>query len=170
MSFSQKRVWLVAYDISDPGRLARVHRFLRGRAAAVQYSVFAGPLNAAGVQAIVKGLCELIDFQEDDLRLYPLPERCEAAALGRCSFPEGVWLTDHRLLTLMRATAPASAAAPGERGELEQPFAADPDQFRKTQGMLPDSVADGRRYGGEAVRQDRRVPCAQRGAPAVAER
>lgn len=119
MSFSQKRVWLVAYDVSDPGRLARVHRFLRRRIAAVQYSVFAGPLNAAGVRSIVRGLCGLIDLQEDDLRLYPLPERCEAAALGRCSLPVGVWLADRRLLTLMHATAPRLAAAPGKWGEPE---------------------------------------------------
>ncbi|HOK47191.1 MAG TPA: CRISPR-associated endonuclease Cas2 [Bryobacteraceae bacterium] len=119
MSSSQKRVWLAAYDVSDPKRLARVHNFLRGRMAAVQYSVFGGPLNAAGVRSVVGGLCGLIDFQEDDLRLYPLPECCEAAALGRCSLPEGVVLADHRLLTLMRETAPVLAAAPLQWDEPE---------------------------------------------------
>ena len=40
MSYTERRNWLVAYDIASPRRLARVHRYLKRHAIPVQYSVF----------------------------------------------------------------------------------------------------------------------------------
>lgn len=40
MNFDSKTVWLIAYDICEPRRLARVRRILLGYGEAVQHSVF----------------------------------------------------------------------------------------------------------------------------------
>lgn len=127
MSPSQKRAWLIAYDFTDPRRLVRVHQFLRLRTAAVQYSVFAGLLNERELGNVVAGLRGLIDGRRDDVRLYPLPERCETVVFGRCALPEGVWLGSERLLRLMRQTAPQSAGVPPQARESEETVAVDAD-------------------------------------------
>ena len=40
MAINAPRGWLITYDITDPKRLVRLHRFLVRRATPVQYSVF----------------------------------------------------------------------------------------------------------------------------------
>lgn len=32
--------WIVAYDVSSPRRLQRIHRFMVGQASPIEYSVF----------------------------------------------------------------------------------------------------------------------------------
>lgn len=92
MARNQARLYLVCYDIADPKRLVRVHRFLREEGMPVQYSVFTAPLTARSLQRLLGGLRQLIDPRTDDVRLYPLPARPDRLCLGRQYFPDDVML------------------------------------------------------------------------------
>ncbi len=84
--------WLVAYDIRDPRRLARVHRLLKAQAVPLQYSVFIAWLKAPAVETLAGAIESRIDPRQDDVRLYHLPSRLELHALGRQWLPSGVSL------------------------------------------------------------------------------
>ncbi len=45
--------YVIAYDITDPRRLARVHRELREAAFPVQYSVFLATLDTAAIDRLL---------------------------------------------------------------------------------------------------------------------
>lgn len=90
MAVHQPRLFLLAYDISDPDRLARVHRTVRRWGIPLQYSVFLLPISAADVDAVLGELAGIIDEKEDDVRVYPLPARLQWTHYGRQPFPEGV--------------------------------------------------------------------------------
>jgi CRISPR-associated protein Cas2 len=92
--------WIVAYDITGPRRLARVHRFLKKRGLATQYSVFTVETNAAGLNVILAGVGKLIDRRKDDIRVYPMAPKAEIITLGRPVLPGGV----------VTKTAPSRAA------------------------------------------------------------
>jgi CRISPR-associated protein Cas2 len=83
-------MFLICYDIADPRRLARLHRFLRKRAVPVQYSVFIFHGDARQLHRCVNDAAALIDHKEDDLRAYPMPKRGFSARLGIPSLPEGI--------------------------------------------------------------------------------
>lgn len=88
------RLYLIAYDIADPGRLRRVHRYLTQRAVAVQYSLFALDAGATTIAEVRDGLAERIDPGKDDVRLYALPAHPDIITLGQAaSLPQGVVLT-----------------------------------------------------------------------------
>lgn len=86
--------YLVAYDITDPKRLARVHRALCKSAIPIEYSVFYLTCDPRQVVRILADLASLIDARSDDLRCYPLPVRGLKVRLGRAHFPEGIHYTD----------------------------------------------------------------------------
>ena len=87
------RLYLIAYDISDPKRLARVHRFLKERALALQYSVFVLEGSEELRQAVHRGIEARIDGARDDVRIYALPEGVEVEPLGAAEpLPAGVVL------------------------------------------------------------------------------
>lgn len=117
MATHESRAYLIAYDIADPKRLVRVHRFLVKHAMALQYSVFAGVFTPFQVTAAVAGVRERIDAREDDVRIYPLPRRCYALTLGEQWTPEGVFLTDRRLMDLWRERLARQRECPPLDGE-----------------------------------------------------
>ncbi|HEX9592172.1 MAG TPA: CRISPR-associated endonuclease Cas2 [bacterium] len=83
--------YLIAYDIGDPRRLARLHRYLKGEALALQYSVFFGRFTAAGIERLEDEIAARIDPKEDDVRIYPLPDDFQVWALGASApLPEGI--------------------------------------------------------------------------------
>lgn len=94
MALNQPRNWLIAYDIADPRRLRRVHRFLSSHAVPVQYSVFATRDTAMKVGQIRKELARIINLAEDDVRIYPVPEPPNLAVWGRKALPEGLRVID----------------------------------------------------------------------------
>jgi CRISPR-associated protein Cas2 len=102
MSHTEQRNWLIAYDIADPRRLARVHRYLKGHAIPVQYSVFVLHGNQIMLERVLSGIAERIAPHADDVRAYHLPNCCEVTMLGRQSFPEGVTLGAPGLDRLLR--------------------------------------------------------------------
>lgn len=83
---------LICYDIADPKRLVRVHRFMMNVGVPVQYSVFTALLTPWQQRQLMDELEMLIDPREDDIRLYPLPDRLVPITLGQQFFPEGVML------------------------------------------------------------------------------
>lgn len=84
--------FLICYDISDPKRLGRVHRYLKKRALPVQYSVFLFSGSDLQLVRCLEDMEKLIDVRADDLRAYPIPARGLKARLGRSSLPEGIQL------------------------------------------------------------------------------
>lgn len=96
MALNEPRNWLIAYDIADPRRLARVHRFLSSQAVPVQYSVFATRSTPMKIGLIRAGLAEIIDEGEDDVRIYPVPEPADLTVLGKKALPEGLSVIDGR--------------------------------------------------------------------------
>ena len=93
MSLHQKHPHIACYDIADPKRLARVHRYLRRIGMPLQYSVFLLHINAEERQRIATGLLKLIDVREDDVRIYPLPRQPDWQWWGKPLWPEGMQLT-----------------------------------------------------------------------------
>jgi len=91
------RLHVVCYDIADPRRLVRIHRYLVKRGLALQYSVFLVYTHKAGLLDILAEIQELMEPSEDDVRAYPLPRNLEYTHLGRQLFPEGVTLQDAAL-------------------------------------------------------------------------
>jgi CRISPR-associated protein Cas2 len=102
MSHTERRNWLVAYDIADPRRLTKVHRYLKSHAIPVQYSVFVFQGNQTALERVLSGIAERIASDADDVRAYHLPQRCQVAMLGRQHLPEGVTLGAHGLDRLLR--------------------------------------------------------------------
>lgn len=81
---------LICYDITDPRRLNRLHRYLQGCAVALQYSVFLFTGDNRQLQKCLETARSLIDEKEDDLRAYPLPQRGLRARLGKPVLPAGI--------------------------------------------------------------------------------
>lgn len=86
----RRRTYVIAYDIADPRRLARVHRFLKQFAFPVQYSVFLGTFGDTTINTILEGVAKIIHPRQDDVRAYPLPATPQIESLGRSVVPEGV--------------------------------------------------------------------------------
>jgi CRISPR-associated protein Cas2 len=123
VSWTEPRPYLIAYDIADPKRLHRVHRYLKSVALDLQYSVFAGMLSERQLLRVLEELQQRIHPREDDVRAYPLPQRCQAVALGRQHLPEGVLLSETGLMELLveslRRGLDVSAQAGPEFGKAQ---------------------------------------------------
>jgi CRISPR-associated protein Cas2 len=92
MADSQNGLYLIAYDIANPRRLARVHRTLKKQGLPVQYSVFTVILKRKALLRLMESFSRLINPAEDDIRCYSLIEHSDTKTLGRQFFPEGVML------------------------------------------------------------------------------
>lgn len=86
-----KAPYLVCYDITEPGRLGRVFRFMKGRGIHLQYSVFHCSLTWPELMNLKEKLAALINKKEDDVRIYPLPADGKVIVMG-CGdrVPDGV--------------------------------------------------------------------------------
>ena len=83
--------YLICYDISEPKRLARLHRYLRRYALPLQYSVFLFVGDGRTLEGYLMAMRKLINEKEDDLRCYPLPQRGSRQCLGCPVMPEGIF-------------------------------------------------------------------------------
>ncbi|MEW6214073.1 MAG: CRISPR-associated endonuclease Cas2 [Nitrospirota bacterium] len=86
-----KANYLICYDITEPRRLARVYKFIKGRGLHIQYSVFHCSLTWPNLMELKEKLNRLIDEEEDDIRIYPLPCEEKVIVMG-CGdrVPDGV--------------------------------------------------------------------------------
>lgn len=76
------QAFLLTYDIREPKRLQRVHKFLVEEGLAVQYSVFAGAWTQGDYRRVELGIRTWIEWRDDDVRVYPVPDQCRAVLLG----------------------------------------------------------------------------------------
>ncbi|MDY0072361.1 MAG: CRISPR-associated endonuclease Cas2 [Thauera sp.] len=78
----------MTYDISNPKRLIRLHRFLIKQATPVQYSVFYFLGSSAKMGHLMADIEQRIDRKTDDVRAYQLPEKMSIDTLGASRLPE----------------------------------------------------------------------------------
>lgn len=90
MSVTERKTWLVAYDIRCPRRLRKVHQRLKREGASVQYSAYAVIANDREIRCLLQQLESLIDARADDIRAYHVPERCPVWTLGTQNLPDGI--------------------------------------------------------------------------------
>jgi len=102
---AQPKVWLVAYDICEPKRLRRVHRFMLGWGTSLQYSVFVVQARSKDLTRLKAGLSERIDPKRDDLRIYTIPNRAGRWA-GTTIQNDGIILTGSPLARTLEAFDP----------------------------------------------------------------
>lgn len=88
MAMNAPRAWLITYDITNPKRLVRLHRFLRKHAVPVQYSVFHFEGSAARMGQLMEQVETRIDPKTDDVRAYQLPEMLSIDTIGRGGLPD----------------------------------------------------------------------------------
>lgn len=77
-----RRPFLLAYDISDRRRLARMHRLLLKWGTAVQYSVFRVMLDQDDQKQLMAQVERIAAPKVDDVRLYRLPGGDAGTNLG----------------------------------------------------------------------------------------
>lgn len=77
-----RSLYLVAYDVADPRRLARVHRFLLGWKVGGQKSFYECWLTPAEVGLVLAGLEEFIDPDEDRVHVFQLDPRMKPKCFG----------------------------------------------------------------------------------------
>lgn len=116
---ANKKTWIIAYDISAPGRLLRVHKYLSKRAFALQYSVFAADLTDKRLAKLLKDITELIDEKEDDVRCYAVPSGIDARIFGAGRLPKGVYVFGEGAARL--AGTGANELAPEDEGQAPSP-------------------------------------------------
>ncbi len=97
MAVNQRQLWLISYDIADPKRLVRVHRWLKSVGLPVQYSVFSASLNARELRHLREQLAARIHCKQDDIRFYPLPANPRQVCLGVQIFLEGIYLLESNI-------------------------------------------------------------------------
>lgn len=82
-----QRLWLIAYDIADDRRRARVDRRLLAVGERVQWSAFESFLHPDEQRTLARDLSELIDPLADTVIFYPLclwcQERVDITGKGR---------------------------------------------------------------------------------------
>lgn len=92
--------YLIAYDIRDPRRLARVYQLCKRSGLHVQYSVFLVRANPRQIDGLARELEALIHPRRDDIRIYPIPERAQWIHLGRPFWPDEVHFIDEGISSL----------------------------------------------------------------------
>lgn len=73
----RKNWYIVAYDISNPKRLAKIHRMLRKNGISAQKSVFFVKGTESDINKLLDQIASFMVLREDDLRAYPIihPEK-----------------------------------------------------------------------------------------------
>ena len=124
MAIHAPQLFLLAYDIADPRRLARVHRTVKRQGLPLQYSVFLIADTPAVLDGLLAELDDIIDPRADDIRVYPLPTRLDADSYGRQFLPMGVMLLGNN--TLDHPLAALKARGQSGADSLPQACGSDP--------------------------------------------
>ncbi len=70
--------YLIAYDIPDNRRRLKVAKTLLDFGGRVQYSVFEARLDGKLLEELVGRISEILDKDEDSVKIYPLCATCES--------------------------------------------------------------------------------------------
>lgn len=65
--------YIIAYDIREPKRLAKIHRTIKKVAIPIQKSVFLAHLCKTELASLEATLNQIIAQKQDDIRIYKLP-------------------------------------------------------------------------------------------------
>lgn len=97
--------FMVCYDIADPKRLGRVHRFMKKKGIAAQKSLFFVQRGEREMKTFLKDLNRIIKKNADDIRAYPVDN------------PKKIWTTGGILETypLARAGREKKPKKPAEK-------------------------------------------------------
>lgn len=79
---------IIAYDIKDSKRLAKIHRALQKVAMPLQHSVFLVFYSPTQLEKLLQRLTRLMVMDEDDLRCYPIHDIQHLWLHGRSSHPD----------------------------------------------------------------------------------
>lgn len=79
---SNKKNYLLCYDIRDEKRLLKLHKYMISQLIPVQKSVFYGLINEHDLARIIEETLELISVSTDDVRVYRVAKFSEALTLG----------------------------------------------------------------------------------------
>lgn len=71
-----RSLYLLAYDMSDNKRRAKIAKLMESMGERVQGSVFEAYLDAAELQKVMKKSGKIMNMEEDSLRVYFLCEAC----------------------------------------------------------------------------------------------
>jgi len=82
----RKGWYMVAYDIANPRRLAKIHNLLKKDAIAVQKSLFFLQGTETRINKLLDRIAAIMVLREDDLRAYPIIN------------PKEVWTNGHNPL------------------------------------------------------------------------
>jgi CRISPR-associated protein Cas2 len=74
---SRATLYIIAYDIPNDKRRTKVHKMLCGFGEWTQYSLFECFLDAKELVRLRARLQDLVDPEEDSIRLYPLCSDCK---------------------------------------------------------------------------------------------
>lgn len=106
MSLNTPARWIVTYDIADPRRGVRVHRFMKSQGVPLQYSVFTVEASAAQMRHLMLTLDDLIEPSCDDVRAYRWADHAESHQMGADLLPEGVLIPDRPERRVVRLRYP----------------------------------------------------------------
>lgn len=88
--------YLLAYDIADDRRRAKIAKIMESMGARVQGSVFEAYLTPANLDSLLKRVQKVLKKEEDSLRIYLLCENCRektrTVGQGRVTAPPGVMI------------------------------------------------------------------------------
>jgi CRISPR-associated protein Cas2 len=79
---SSRKLYLIAYDICEPGRLNRVRELLKGYSTGGQKSVYECWCTPAELHAVTASLRELIVEEEDRVHIFAMDGRSRPHTLG----------------------------------------------------------------------------------------
>jgi CRISPR-associated protein Cas2 len=79
---NMRRLFVIAYDISEPRRLQRVQQMLKGYSTGGQKSVYECFLTEAELRSVLRRLQELINMAEDRVHVFVLDGRTTPHTLG----------------------------------------------------------------------------------------
>lgn len=88
--------YLICYDIADPRRLGRVHRYIVKHTVFIQLSVYYLEGSKKDLAELLKGMTMLIDARYDDVRAYTVKPLKHAVQIGTRWLPEGIDLYSKR--------------------------------------------------------------------------
>ena len=68
-----KHSYIICYDIRCPKRLQKIHKAVVHYGVPLQYSIYYGLLTFEECDEMVEILSNIINKDEDDIRIYPIP-------------------------------------------------------------------------------------------------
>lgn len=84
------REYMVCYDITEPARLQKIHRYVANNAEFMQLSVYRLSADQTQFREFVSVLNTLICPKNDDVRIYPLSPTIKPEIWGRKHGIDGV--------------------------------------------------------------------------------